>query len=95
LKGTIIYSLKCVDTTAKVYTRTGTRTTRELSFRFNMAVTKAKCLQIVKANLLVLLTLIGAAIGFMIGIAVRNTHPTESTLMWIGKLTYFYCIIIK
>lgn len=60
-----------------------------------MADSKAKCLEIVKANLLVLLTLIGAAVGFLIGIAVRNTHPTESTLMWIGILGEIYLNMLK
>lgn len=46
---------------------------------------REKCLEIVKANLLVLLTLVGAAIGFIIGVIVRNTNPTDSTLMWVGK----------
>ncbi|CAG2211784.1 EAAT2 [Mytilus edulis] len=51
-----------------------------------MAVGKEKCLEILKANLLVLLTLVGAAVGFIIGVVVRNTNPTDSTLMWVGEI---------
>ncbi|XP_052066154.1 excitatory amino acid transporter 1-like isoform X2 [Mytilus californianus] len=60
-----------------------------------MAVGKEKCLEIVKANLLVLLTLVGAAVGFIIGVVVRNTNPTDSTLMWVGILGEIYLNMLK
>ncbi|VDI07835.1 Hypothetical predicted protein [Mytilus galloprovincialis] len=56
---------------------------------------REKCLEIVKANLLVLLTLVGAAIGFIIGVIVRNTNPTDSTLMWVGILGEVYLNMLK
>ncbi|VDI07833.1 Hypothetical predicted protein [Mytilus galloprovincialis] len=60
-----------------------------------MAVGKEKCLEILKANLLVLLTLVGAAVGFIIGVVVRNTNPTDSTLMWVGILGEIYLNMLK
>ncbi|XP_063399935.1 excitatory amino acid transporter 1-like [Mytilus trossulus] len=60
-----------------------------------MAVGKEKCLEILKANLLVLLTLVGAAVGFIIGVVVRNTNPTDSTLMWVGILGEMFLNMLK
>lgn len=44
-----------------------------------------RCKQIIVSNLLVILTFIGAAVGFGLGIGVRQFSPSESALMWIGK----------
>ena len=44
-----------------------------------------RCGQILKANLLVVLTFVGAAVGFGIGIGVRQYSPSDDILMWIGK----------
>ncbi|XP_052065699.1 excitatory amino acid transporter 1-like [Mytilus californianus] len=60
-----------------------------------MAVGKEKCLEIVKANLLVFFTLFGAAVGFIIGVVVRNTNPTDSTLMWVGILGEIFLNMLK
>ena len=48
-------------------------------------VNVTRCGQILKANLLVVLTFVGAAVGFGIGIGVRQYSPSDDTLMWIGK----------
>ncbi|CAC5409720.1 unnamed protein product [Mytilus coruscus] len=60
-----------------------------------MAVGKEKCLEVVKANLLVFFTLFGAAVGFVIGVVVRNTNPTDRTLMWVGILGEIYLNMLK
>lgn len=36
-------------------------------------------------NLLLLFTLLGVGLGFVVGFAVREIHPSESALMWLGK----------
>ncbi|WAR02017.1 EAA1-like protein [Mya arenaria] len=45
---------------------------------------RAKCLGLVRQNLLVTLTLVGVGCGFLIGLLVEPTGPSASTLMWIG-----------
>ncbi|XP_063399933.1 excitatory amino acid transporter 3-like [Mytilus trossulus] len=47
------------------------------------------------SNLLVILTFIGAVIGFGIGIGVRHFSPSESALMWIGILGEMYLNLLK
>ncbi|CAC5409715.1 unnamed protein product [Mytilus coruscus] len=54
-----------------------------------------RCKQIIVSNLLVILTFIGAAIGFGIGIGVRQFSPSESALMWIGILGEMYLNLLK
>jgi len=46
---------------------------------------KRSCLQLLKENLLVVTTLLGAAVGFSIGFGVRSLQPSEDAIMWIGK----------
>lgn len=46
---------------------------------------EGKCKRFFKSNLLVILTFLGAAVGFGIGIGVREYSLSDSALMWIGK----------
>ena len=39
-----------------------------------------------KRKLLLISTLIGVVVGFGIGFGVRPYHPTDTSLMWIGKI---------
>ncbi|XP_076114773.1 putative sodium-dependent excitatory amino acid transporter glt-3 isoform X2 [Mytilus galloprovincialis] len=54
-----------------------------------------RCKQIIVSNLLVILTFIGAAVGFGLGIGVRQFSPSESALMWIGILGEMYLNLLK
>lgn len=36
-------------------------------------------------NLLLVLTLVGVILGFVVGFGFREAHPSEDALMWIGK----------
>lgn len=56
-----------------------------------------KCLDVVRTNLLVILTMVGVAFGFVVGFVAREYNPSASALMWIGKYIYikalfFICI---
>ena len=42
----------------------------------------------VKRNLLLITTLIGVVVGFGIGFGVRPYQPTDTSLMWIGKILF-------
>ncbi|KAL5006971.1 hypothetical protein ScPMuIL_015777 [Solemya velum] len=53
------------------------------------------CLQIVRSNLLVILTLAGAVVGFAVGLSVRTTHPSFNVLMWLGILGEIYLRMLK
>lgn len=46
----------------------------------------SKCQEFVKHNKLVLLTLCGVAVGFLIGFLVQSREPSADLLMWIGEL---------
>ena len=54
-----------------------------------------RCLQILKSNLLVILTFIGAAVGFGIGIGIREYSPSDNALMWIGKKIALFSTKLK
>jgi len=41
-----------------------------------------------KQNLLLILTLVGVALGLGIGFAIRGASPSEDVLMWLGT-SYF------
>lgn len=47
-----------------------------------------KCLDVVRTNLLVILTMVGVAFGFVVGFVAREYNPSASALMWIGKYIY-------
>jgi hypothetical protein len=53
------------------------------------AGTKLTCLQVVRNNLLVILTFVGAAVGFAVGFGVRATDPSRDALMWLGESALF------
>lgn len=55
----------------------------------NMSGAKMKCLDVVRTNLLVILTMVGVAFGFVVGFVAREYNPSASALMWIGKYIYF------
>lgn len=42
-------------------------------------------------NLLLVLTLVGVVMGFLIGFGARQTNPTENALMWLGM---YYILIL-
>lgn len=44
-----------------------------------------KCVGVIRQNLLVILTIIGAGLGFMIGFVCQPKHLSISELIWIGK----------
>jgi len=46
-------------------------------------------------NLLLFLTIAGVFIGFGSGFAIRETHPTEDALMWIGLPGQLYLRLLK
>ncbi|XP_052801565.1 excitatory amino acid transporter-like [Mya arenaria] len=56
---------------------------------------RAKCLGLVRQNLLVTLTLVGVGCGFLIGLLVEPTGPSASTLMWIGMPGELYIRMLK
>ena len=45
---------------------------------------KTKCLDLLRRNLLVILTLIGVAVGFTAGFILAPKVPSHSALLWIG-----------
>ena len=47
----------------------------------------------VRRNLLLITTLIGVVVGFGIGFGVRPYRPTDTSLMWIGKILFQPIII--
>ncbi|XP_048730322.2 excitatory amino acid transporter 1-like isoform X3 [Ostrea edulis] len=60
-----------------------------------MAETKMNCLQLVKSNLLVILTMIGVALGFGAGFLAREFDPSSDALMWIGMAGELYLRMLK
>ncbi|KAL4225110.1 Neutral amino acid transporter A [Mactra antiquata] len=54
---------------------------------------KEKCWTLVRQNMLVTLTLIGVAVGFIVGLSVKN--PTASAIMWIGMPGELYIRMLK
>ena len=48
----------------------------------------ARMKTVIMENLLLVTTMTGVFLGFGVGFAVRETHPSESALMWIGKYTF-------
>ena len=45
----------------------------------------SNCQGCVKQNLLLLSTIVGVSMGFVVGFSVRPARPSEDTLMWLGK----------
>lgn len=54
-----------------------------------------QCAAIIRQNLLVVLTLLGAAAGFIIGFAVRQYRSSDSAILWIGMLGELYVRMLK
>lgn len=56
---------------------------------------RQKCITLLRQNLLVLLTLVGVGIGFLIGFTVGPTKPSMSAIMWIGMPGELYIRMLK
>ena len=54
---------------------------------------RRRCRDIVRQNLLVICTLVGVCVGFMIGVVAGRHVRSASTLMWIGKPCHLSIII--
>lgn len=46
-------------------------------------------------NLLLVLTLVGVILGFVVGFGFREAHPSEDALMWIGLPGQLYLRLLK
>lgn len=46
---------------------------------------KTRCLEVLRQNLLVFLTVLGVGIGLATGLAIAPTKPSASVLLWVGK----------
>lgn len=60
-----------------------------------MSGAKMKCLDVVRTNLLVILTMVGVAFGFAVGFLAREFNPSASALMWIGMAGELYLRMLK
>lgn len=54
-----------------------------------------KVKRVLMENLLLVTTMLGVFLGFVVGFAVRETHPSESALMWLGKLAVIFFLSFK
>ena len=50
---------------------------------------------VVTNNLLLFSTIAGVLVGFGLGFAIRETEPTEDTLMWVGLPGQLYLRLLK
>jgi len=48
----------------------------------------AKCVRLIRQNLLVTLTLVGVGCGFLVGFLVEPTNPSISVLLWLGETLF-------
>lgn len=56
---------------------------------------KKKCLRVVHQNMLVIITLVGCGIGFLVGFLVKPEDPSPSAIMWIGMPGELYIRMLK
>ncbi|XP_052782586.1 excitatory amino acid transporter-like [Mya arenaria] len=57
--------------------------------------TCARIIAVVKENALLVLTLVGVALGIGLGFAVRETNPSDTALMWLGLPGQLYLRLLK
>ncbi|KAK3580084.1 hypothetical protein CHS0354_001218 [Potamilus streckersoni] len=56
---------------------------------------KEGCVRFLKKNLLLLLTIFGVVLGFALGFSVREAHPSETVIMWLGFGGELYLRMLK
>ncbi|XP_053405000.1 excitatory amino acid transporter-like [Mercenaria mercenaria] len=54
-----------------------------------------KIKNVILNNLLLFSTILGVGVGFIVGFAVRETHPSENALMWLGLPGQLYLRLLK
>ena len=68
---------------------------KKMGVRSKVSKVQYKIVHIVKENFLLLTTIVGVLLGFLVGFIARRFSPTENAFLWMGRTIFHvtYCYV--